>query len=145
MSQFHHFIINPIDFKPAPSYTHVHPSSRFDAMCDVEGSTTYSLSLFHYLNLLLTISSMFLIFQFRYIKFSIQFIFVMCKEHQENKISLYTTCTSSTQHVRSCCSSVSIVCDYKLDDRGSIQDRGKGFFSLAYVSRPVLKPTQIPI
>jgi hypothetical protein len=42
-------------------------------------------------------------------------------------------------------SSASIVSDYRLDDRGSIPDRGKGFFSLASVSRPALRPTQPPI
>jgi hypothetical protein len=38
--------------------------------------------------------------------------------------------------------SVTIVFDYRLDYRGSIPDRGKGFFSLASVSRPGLRPTQ---
>jgi hypothetical protein len=37
------------------------------------------------------------------------------------------------------------VSDYGLDDRGSIPGRGKGFFSLASVSRPALGPTQPPV
>jgi hypothetical protein len=41
-------------------------------------------------------------------------------------------------------SSGSIMSDYVLDDRGSMPDRGKGFF-LAPASRPVLGPTQPPI
>jgi hypothetical protein len=42
-------------------------------------------------------------------------------------------------------SSVSILSDYRLDDRGSIPDRGRGFFSLASVSRPALRLTQPPV
>jgi hypothetical protein len=42
-------------------------------------------------------------------------------------------------------SSVSVVSDYGLDDRGSIPDRGRGFFSLAFASRPALGPTQPPV
>jgi hypothetical protein len=42
-------------------------------------------------------------------------------------------------------SSGSIVSDYGLDDRGSIPDRGRGFFILASASRPALVPTQTPI
>jgi hypothetical protein len=42
-------------------------------------------------------------------------------------------------------SSVTIVSDYRLEDRGSSPGRGKGFFSLAPVSRPVMRPTQPPI
>jgi hypothetical protein len=42
-------------------------------------------------------------------------------------------------------SSISIVFDYRLDDQGSISGRGKGFFSVASVSRPTLGPTQPPI
>jgi hypothetical protein len=37
----------------------------------------------------------------------------------------------------------SIVSDYRLDDPGSIP--GKGFFSIACVSRPAMRPTQPPI
>jgi hypothetical protein len=46
---------------------------------------------------------------------------------------------------RSWGSSVSTVYDYRLEDRGSIPGRGKGFFPLASVSRPALRPTQRPI
>jgi hypothetical protein len=42
-------------------------------------------------------------------------------------------------------SSVSIVTNNGLDDRGSIPDSGRGFFSLASVSRPALGPTQPPV
>jgi hypothetical protein len=42
-------------------------------------------------------------------------------------------------------SSVSIVTDYGLDDRGSIPDRGRGFFFLVSASRPALGSTQPPI
>jgi hypothetical protein len=42
-------------------------------------------------------------------------------------------------------SSVSIVPDYGLDERGSIPGRGKMIFPLASVSRPALRPTQPPI
>jgi hypothetical protein len=42
-------------------------------------------------------------------------------------------------------SSVGIVSDYRLDDRDSISGRGKGFFSVASVSRPALGPTQPPV
>jgi hypothetical protein len=45
---------------------------------------------------------------------------------------------------RSWSSSVSVVSDYWLDDRGSIPGRGKGF-SLTSVSSPVLRPTQPPM
>jgi hypothetical protein len=38
-------------------------------------------------------------------------------------------------------SSVSIVSDYRLDDRGSICGRGRIIFHLASVSRPALGPT----
>jgi hypothetical protein len=41
--------------------------------------------------------------------------------------------------------SVSIVSDYGLDERGSIPDRGRGFFSLASASRPALGPTHPPL
>jgi hypothetical protein len=41
--------------------------------------------------------------------------------------------------------SVSILSDYRLDDRGSVPDRSKGIFPLASVSRPALRPTQPPI
>jgi hypothetical protein len=34
---------------------------------------------------------------------------------------------------------------YGLGDRGSIPGKGKGFFSLASVSRPALGPTQPPV
>jgi hypothetical protein len=39
----------------------------------------------------------------------------------------------------------SILYYYRLDDRDSIPGRDKGFFSLASVSTPALKPTQPPI
>jgi hypothetical protein len=39
-------------------------------------------------------------------------------------------------------SSVSIVSEYRLDGRGLIPGRGKGFFPLASVSRPALRPSQ---
>jgi hypothetical protein len=39
-------------------------------------------------------------------------------------------------------SSVSTVSDYGLDGRGSIPDRGRGFFPLTSASRPALGPTQ---
>jgi hypothetical protein len=39
-------------------------------------------------------------------------------------------------------SSVSIVSANRLDNRGSIPGRSEGFFSLASVSRPALRPTQ---
>jgi hypothetical protein len=42
-------------------------------------------------------------------------------------------------------SSISIVSDYRLDNQGSIPSKGKGFFTLASVSRPVPRPTQTPI
>jgi hypothetical protein len=42
-------------------------------------------------------------------------------------------------------SSGSIMSDYGLDDRGSIPDRGRGFFFLAPASRPALGPAQPPI
>jgi hypothetical protein len=42
-------------------------------------------------------------------------------------------------------SSVSIVCDYRLDKWGSIPSRGKGFFLYPLVSRPAVRPTQPPI
>jgi hypothetical protein len=42
-------------------------------------------------------------------------------------------------------SSVGTVSDYRLDDRGSIPGRGKGFFPLTSVSRPALRPTQPPV
>jgi hypothetical protein len=42
-------------------------------------------------------------------------------------------------------SSVSIVSDYRLEDRDSILARDKGFFPLASVSRPALRPTQPPV
>jgi hypothetical protein len=42
-------------------------------------------------------------------------------------------------------SSVSIVSDYGLGDRGSIPGRGKKIFPLASVSRPALRPTQPPV
>jgi hypothetical protein len=35
--------------------------------------------------------------------------------------------------------------DYRLDDQGSIAVKGKGFFPLASVSRPTLRPMQPPI
>jgi hypothetical protein len=38
-----------------------------------------------------------------------------------------------------------MVPDYKLENRSSISDRGKGFFSLASVTRPALRPTQSSI
>jgi hypothetical protein len=47
-------------------------------------------------------------------------------------------------YIRSRCSSVSIVSDYRLDDRDSIPDRGRGFFLLAPASRPALGSTQPP-
>jgi hypothetical protein len=37
-----------------------------------------------------------------------------------------------------------MVSDCRLDDRGSIPGRGKGFFSVASVSRSALRPTQPP-
>jgi hypothetical protein len=42
------------------------------------------------------------------------------------------------------CSSVSIVSDYGLDDRGSIPGRDR-IFPLASVSRPALRPTEPPV
>jgi hypothetical protein len=54
-------------------------------------------------------------------------------------------CTLNRVWTRSWHSSVSIVSDCRLDDRGSIPSRGKGFFPLASVSRPALRPTQPPI
>jgi hypothetical protein len=42
-------------------------------------------------------------------------------------------------------SSVSIMSDYGLDDRGSIPCRGERIFPVAFVSRPVLGPTQPPV
>jgi hypothetical protein len=43
-------------------------------------------------------------------------------------------------------SSVSMMSDYRLDERGSILGRGKGiFFPLASVSRTALGPTQPPV
>jgi hypothetical protein len=45
---------------------------------------------------------------------------------------------------RSCGSSVGIVSDYRLDERGSIAVRGKGFFPLTFVSRPTLRPNRPP-
>jgi hypothetical protein len=42
-------------------------------------------------------------------------------------------------------SSFSIVIDYGLDCRGSIPDRGIGFFPLTSASRPALGPTQPPV
>jgi hypothetical protein len=50
--------------------------------------------------------------------------------------------TTTTNWSRS--SSVSIVSDYGLDDRGSIPDRDRGFF-LYPASRPALVPTQPPV
>jgi hypothetical protein len=44
--------------------------------------------------------------------------------------------------VRRCENLLSIVSDYRLDDRGSIPGRGKRIFPLASVSRPALRPTQ---
>jgi hypothetical protein len=41
--------------------------------------------------------------------------------------------------------SVSIVCDYRWHDRGSIPGRGKIFFPVASVTRPALRSTQPPI
>jgi hypothetical protein len=43
------------------------------------------------------------------------------------------------------CSLVITVSDYRLDGRGSIPDRGGGFFLLPFGSRPALGPTQPPI
>jgi hypothetical protein len=37
------------------------------------------------------------------------------------------------------------VSDYRQDDQGSIPGKGKGFFPLASVSRPSLRPAQPPI
>jgi hypothetical protein len=37
---------------------------------------------------------------------------------------------------------ISIVSDYRWDDRGSIPGCGKGYFPLASVSRPALRPIQ---
>jgi hypothetical protein len=42
-------------------------------------------------------------------------------------------------------SSVSIVTDYELDNRGSIPDRGRGIFLLVSASRPALGPTWPPV
>jgi hypothetical protein len=42
-------------------------------------------------------------------------------------------------------SSVSIVTAYGLDDRGSIPDRGRGFFFQSSAPRPALGPTQPPV
>jgi hypothetical protein len=42
-------------------------------------------------------------------------------------------------------SSVSIVSDYGLDDRGSIPDRGQRIFLLASASKSALGPTQPPV
>jgi hypothetical protein len=39
----------------------------------------------------------------------------------------------------------SVVSDYRMDDRGSVLDRGHGFFPVASVSRPTLRLTQLPI
>jgi hypothetical protein len=47
--------------------------------------------------------------------------------------------------VVSMCSSISKVSDYGLDDRGLIPGRGKGFFPLASVFRPALRPAQPPV
>jgi hypothetical protein len=49
-----------------------------------------------------------------------------------------------TSH-RSRGSSVGTVSDYGLDGRGSIRNRGRGFFPLPSASRPDLGPTQPPI
>jgi hypothetical protein len=42
-------------------------------------------------------------------------------------------------------SSVSTAYDYGLDGRGSIPDRGRGFFPLTSAPRPALGPTQPPV
>jgi hypothetical protein len=42
-------------------------------------------------------------------------------------------------------SSASIVTSYGLDDRGSIPDRGRGFFPPVSASRPALGPSQPPL
>jgi hypothetical protein len=47
--------------------------------------------------------------------------------------------------MRNCGSSVSIVSDYGLGDRGSISGRGKNIFPVASVFRSALWPTQPPI
>jgi hypothetical protein len=39
----------------------------------------------------------------------------------------------------------SVVSDYRMDDRGSVLDRGHGFFLVASVSRLTLRLTQLPI
>jgi hypothetical protein len=46
---------------------------------------------------------------------------------------------------RSWSSSVSIVSDYGLDDRGSITRQRQSIFPLSSVSRPALGPTQPPV
>jgi hypothetical protein len=53
-------------------------------------------------------------------------------------------CTKLVMIMMSRGSSVSIVADYGLDDRGSIPDRQR-IFLLVPASRPALGPTQLPI
>jgi hypothetical protein len=57
----------------------------------------------------------------------------------------YLRILSSIGLMWSCSSSGSIVSDYGLDDRGSIPNRGRGFFLLAPASRSAQGPTQPPI
>jgi hypothetical protein len=55
--------------------------------------------------------------------------------------SAVTALTEIHQEITSSCTSVSVVSEYRLGDRGSIPGRGKGFSSNP-VSRPALRSTQ---
>jgi hypothetical protein len=62
-----------------------------------------------------------------------------CRSLHDQKLIDFIELTTSSS------SSVSIVSDYILDNRGSIPGRRNGFFPLASVYRPTLRPTQPPI
>jgi hypothetical protein len=73
------------------------------------------------------------VYCFKYIKVPADSFVIFKRNNNDNTTS------------RSWGRSVSIVSDYRLDDRASITGRDEGFFPLASVSRPAPKPTQPPI
>jgi hypothetical protein len=71
--------------------------------------------------------------------------FMFRSYHFECRTEIRLYLLSTSRQIRSWGSSVSVVSHYTLDERCSIRGKGKGFFPLASVSRPAIRPTQTPI
>jgi hypothetical protein len=77
-----------------------------------------------------------------------QFKIAVSSTFQNTKVSKHLMCLCiylRRSMYWSWVTSVTIMSDYRLDNRSSIPGRGKRFFSLAAVSKSDLRPTQPPV